>query len=434
MVTSASSLPPTSSAVNIQIIEPKNFSNGAVDPGSISTGAPQQQQAQAGYNPANPYGGQGGNPQQQLQDAYQSALNARNAAEQARNSYLNLANQLNGQSYQQQQQQPPAQYFPGYNGYPQQFPQYPQQQMNQPVNQPYYYPQMQYPQAAYQGQDPSALAQQQQMQQQQLQQQQAEQAAQQQQLQQQQMQQQQQAEQAAQQAQQQQQQQPPQAPGLKEMPVEQLNAMIANPQSLQEKVDAMEEIGIRGQATPETFELLKREALADTSALADPQAKDDANYIRQASLWTLGMLNKAQNGQVPTASLPGLNTIEQIINSKTENPDVKAAAVQALQVIDRSKDKRVAGILKKAAKDKNPDVSRLAKEALAGQSIPLPGGGDAGAAPGADMMGGMDPNAMGLDPNMLAALGGGGAGPNFGAPTAAAQQPPQQQPQLMRLA
>ena len=103
MVTTASSLPPTSSAVNIQIIEPKNFANGASDPGTINSGNPGAMQQQGMQNNAyspqqqqgqSPYAPFGANPQQQLQDAYQSALNARNAAEQARNSYLNLRKKI----------------------------------------------------------------------------------------------------------------------------------------------------------------------------------------------------------------------------------------------------------------------------------------------------------------------------------------------------
>lgn len=372
MVTPIPSLPNTSSAVNIQIISPMNFPNGATVPGLGGQPQPFGQPAADSFQRAGvpaPAGPFGSDPQQALQQAYQQALNARNSAEQARNNYLNLANQLNGQAYQNQ-------FAQGW-GQPQN-PFGPQQApggFSQPPM-PGMPPQAD-PMAQWQQQQLQQQLQQQQMQQwQQLQQQQWQQ--QQQMLQQQQLAEQQ-AAQQAQQAQQQQQAQQPQ--GLSTVPVEELNRMIAQPQTLQEKVDAMEEIGVRGQGTPETFELLKQEALSDTAQLPPGQAQDDANYIRQAALWTMGMLNKAQNSQVPTQSLPGLTAIEQIINNRNENPDVKAAAVQALQVIDRPKDKRVAGILKKAARDKNPDVKRLAQEALAGKSIPLPGGAAMGGVP-----------------------------------------------------
>lgn len=366
MVTPIPSLPNTSSAVNIQIISPMNFPNGATIPGLSNNGQPFGQPGADSFQRAGQPGAFGSNPQQALQDAYQQALNARNNAEQARNNYLNLANQLNGQAYQNQFSQGFGQPQANPFGQPQQgFGQPPVPGMPNPMD----------PMAQWQQQQLQQQLQQQQMQQmQQLQQQQ---------WQQQQQQAQQQAEQQAQQAQQQQQQPPQQQQpqGLSNVPVEELNRMIAQPQTLQEKVDAMEEIGVRGQGTPETFELLKQEALSDTSQLPPGQAQDDANYIRQAALWTMGMLNKAQNSQVPTQSLPGLTAIEQIINNKNENPDVKAAAVQALQVINRPTDKRVAGILKRASKDKNPDVKRLAQEALAGKAIPLPGAAGQGGSP-----------------------------------------------------
>jgi HEAT repeat protein len=147
--------------------------------------------------------------------------------------------------------------------------------------------------------------------------------------------------------------------------------MISQPSSLQEKLNAMEEMAVRGQAPPQVYDLLKKEAIADTSQYTG-QALDDANFVRQAALWALGMLNKSQNAGVKTDELPGLGLIEQILNNKKENSEVQTAAIQALQVIDRPKDKRIQKILKNALKSKNPDVKRFAKEALAGKTIPLP--------------------------------------------------------------
>ncbi|MGE0200211.1 MAG: hypothetical protein AB7P76_04505 [Candidatus Melainabacteria bacterium] len=353
--------------VYINISNPTAYGNG-----QSAVGANPYQQTAGGYS-----GGitPGGTPQQTLQSAYQDAMNARNAAEQARAAYLNLANQLNTQAYQQPAQQPsypqpaampgaqpgalpgaypvPVNQFnvpPG--GFPQQVPpqtfapqpipgQLPGQQPGQPMMPT---PESQVPppppagqpglppEQAAQGMTPGA--------------------------------------------------QP--APGaLKTATVEQLNAMIANPQNLQQKVDAMEELGIRGAGSPETYELLKKEAMTDTTQLAG-QLKDDAVYVRQAALWTLGMLNKAQNAQVPAEQLPGLKTIEQIIDDRNADPDVAAAAVQALQVINRP-EKPITAILKKASKSKNPDVSRLAKEALSGKGITIPSGAPGTPGPAAPM-------------------------------------------------
>jgi hypothetical protein len=372
MVSAYPSLPPTSAAVNIQIVEPKNFAGGATA-GSLGPGGPQSYQPHNGAQypgqypgqaPQGQYPGQYGNPnaggyvnpQQQIYNAY-------NDAQKARNNYLDLANRLNNEAYWQQQQQQPQyqvpfgtygqqpmnqsinygapqqqqqwpQYsqFPAYNQVqwqqPQQWPQpqqqWPQPQPIEPQNVPQPQPQqVQLPEPPKPEEAPKPV--------------------------------------------------PPQEPvnPLKTAGVDDLNMMVANPATLQEKVNAMEEIGVRGQGNPQTYDLLKKEALSDTSQLTG-QSLDDANYVRQAALWTLGMLNKSQNSGVPTDKLPGIAAIERIIGNKKENVDVQEAAVQALQVIDRPKDKRIVKILKQAAKSKNPDLKRLANDALAGKTIPLP--------------------------------------------------------------
>ncbi len=352
----ATNLPPTSSAVNIQIIEPKNFAGGAY-PGQINTGnpvaspyaTPASTGAANGSYPSN-YNNMfpAYTPQQQLQNAYLEALNARNAAEQARNAYLNIANQANSAAafnpvYPQFQQQAPG----GYPG-----------QINQPINyampgyqQPGYppgYPPMMppsygmppgYAPAGYAPLDPNQAG-----------------------------------------PQTQQPQPPtapettpstePQAPSLKNLGIDELNRLVDQPNTLQERVDAMEELGVRGQGTPQTFDLLKREALADTRNLSGP-ALEDANYVRQAALWTLGMLNKSQNAGVPTDKLPGITAIKQILNNKSESPDVRAAAIQSLQVLGRPDDKVIKSLVKAAAKDSNPDVRRVAQDTLAGKGLPI---------------------------------------------------------------
>jgi hypothetical protein len=378
MVSAFPSLPPTSAAVNIQIIEPKNFSGGATagafgQPGAQPNpyGGQPNGQNPYGYQPQpfNPYAP----PQQQLQQAYQDAMNARNAAEQARNSYMNLANNLNNQAYLQQQPYgQPNPYQPGFGQQPYGAPlnqsiNFPPMPQPQPQQQPFPYPMPYFPNQPFQPgpQQWPPFQQDQQPQPAPIQPNQVPQPE-------------------PQPVQPQPQPEPvdanqpaqPPAPvepsnPLKTMSVDDLNNFIANPATLQQKINAMEEIGIRGQGNPQTYELLKREALSDTSQLSG-QALDDANYVRQASLWTMGMMNKAQNGSVPTDKLPGLSTIEKIIGNKRENPEVQAAAVQALQVINRPGDARIQKILKAASKNKNPEVKRIATEALAGKTIPLP--------------------------------------------------------------
>lgn len=377
MVTAYPSLPPTSAAVNIQIVEPKNFAGGATAGSLGPSGQPSYQPHQGGAPSPYGYGPQQGgygpqpngyqNPQQQLQQAYTDAMNARNAAEQARNNYMSLANNLNNQAYNQVQPYLQPQPQPYFQQQPQQAP------YNQSINiPPSPYPQpMPYPYPFQMGpvQGPQPYPQPYPVQPQPIDMSQVPQPQ-------------------PEPVQQQPQPEPakmeelrpePPKPELPKEPVnpyksaniDDLNMMVANPTTLQEKINAMEEIGVRGQGSPQTYELLKREALADTAQLSG-QALDDANYIRQAALWTMGMLNKAQNSSVPTDKLPGLATIEKILADKKANPEVQAAAVQALQVIDRPNDKRIQKILKAAAKNKNPDVKRLAGEALAGKTIPLP--------------------------------------------------------------
>ncbi len=360
MVTPVSSLPSTSSAVNIQIIEPKNFP-GVTDPGVINRSsylpAQQQQQGHQGLLPQQAQYGQfpGGSNQSQLQQAYNQALAARNAAEQARNAYLGLANQLNSQAYQQNpylnQQQPP---FAQNNGPVQPWI---NQGANQAVNYAYppqYYPPQYPPVMPPQGQYPWQPHPQQPP-----------------------------ADQFNNTLSQPQQQPPVQQPQEQQQPLSpteqlqnaslaELNQMIANPQSLQQKLDAMEWVSVKGQGDANTYGHLINTAIEQVPQDLPQQAKDDANYVRQAALWTIGMLNKAQNSQTPTNQLPGLAEIESIIRNKNEFPRVKEAAIQALRVIDRPADKQVQKILKAAAKDKDPDVRAQAKEALAGKAIPLP--------------------------------------------------------------
>lgn len=381
------SIPATSSAVNIQIIEPKNFAGGAT-PGQISSGNPYQ-------GGVNTYGNTGGAtnygqqinpyaaPQQQLQQAFQQAQDAKVAADQARNSYYNLANQLNTQAYQQNTANPYNYQYPQYNiynaGYPQgygqqaqqaqqqQYQPYPYQQQaqqpyNMPINQPFlpnYGPQFppanqqayQYPynyqqqQQQYQPEVPNANQLPPDQQQQPVDQAPVE----------------------------EQQPQEPQGPDYATMPVEQLNQILANPQSIQEKVDVIEQVAMRGQANPETFKLLEQEALLDTSGLPDNNLRQQADYVREAAIWSLGLLNQTQHAQTPTAQLPGLSAFDQIAKSKNESDIVKAAVAQSLGLMGRENDKQVKKILKKLAKNKNAVSGAIAKDILDGKGLQLQG-------------------------------------------------------------
>jgi len=163
----------------------------------------------------------------------------------------------------------------------------------------------------------------------------------------------------------------PAAQPLRNLTAEELNQMIDKPASLQERVDAMEEVGVRGFATVDTFDLLRREAMADTSHL-NGLALEDANYVRAAALWTAAMVNRTMNNDLPTKQLPLINEVATIIKNKNEQPDVQEAAVQYLQVLNRPEDKQVKKYLKRALQNKNQRVKDIARDALAGKVITFP--------------------------------------------------------------
>ncbi|MBX2861014.1 MAG: hypothetical protein KTR14_07255 [Vampirovibrio sp.] len=330
---SRAAIPATSSAVNINIIEPKNF-NGVADPGQMNTNPSQdesssfvQRTTPAPFvGPSAPFSnpttlpsvgptqtstmpGQaisqppsqtatfspGMTPQNSLENAYLQALNERNQAEQARNEYLSLANQLNNQAAFQQQMTPTPPVMPqtaapfqtnmmapqgfGYPPAPAPMPVGYNPAMLQQGSQPPFQPQQfQQPFAPPPGQPVMA--------------------------------------------------QPPVPPGqmlpgqsqpgpmppnqfspdqiapqgqqaevfrFQNMPVQQLNQILEAPQTLQDKADAMIAIANSGTGDQKTYDLLLKEAMTDTSSVAqDPVLLDDANYLRQLALQTLGILNRGQ--------------------------------------------------------------------------------------------------------------------------------------------
>jgi hypothetical protein len=153
--------------------------------------------------------------------------------------------------------------------------------------------------------------------------------------------------------------------------IEQLNQIINTPRTLQEKVNAMEVVGLRGLATPLTYRILQLEAISRPVA-ASQEELDDWNYVRQAALWTLGMLDKALHGDLPTTSLQSINVVRYLLSEPDENSDIKCAAVQALQVIDRPSDKSIRALYQRGLKDTDLAVRKLCQQGLRGVTIPLP--------------------------------------------------------------
>jgi hypothetical protein len=161
-------------------------------------------------------------------------------------------------------------------------------------------------------------------------------------------------------------QQQPGSQDFQAMRPEELNMIISNPQTPNHKLGAILEFAARQKGNMETYELLKREALAPTNQLPPGQAQEDGNLIRQAALFALGNLNRAENSQVETAQLPGLDAINLILKNPQESPAVKAAAVTALGYMDRPNDKVIKALLDRAAKDPSQDVKNAVQQVRSG--------------------------------------------------------------------
>ena len=333
-------------------------------------------------------------PAQQLQDAYANALTVRNDAEQARTNFLNLASQLENQALSNPAQAtavpPQAPVAPVVNPFTQSAqplqpatpapaptfqapaPPAPQPDPTQQFQQQLQALQQQQPQT-FQPQQPAydPMAQQQMMQQppmmdpmqqQMLQQQMMQQQAQMQQppmmdpMQQQMLQQQMMQQQA-------QMQQPPMMAGAN---INDLNTMIAQPRTLDEKLNALNAIAVNQIGDRQTYELLKQE-VANSMQGVPPEA---ANAIRQAALIALGSLNGSQvNARVPGNQLYGMDAIKQILTNKNENALVQASAVAALGYMNRPQDPAIQGLLKLASKNNNPDVKNAVAQVNAGQMV-----------------------------------------------------------------
>lgn len=165
----------------------------------------------------------------------------------------------------------------------------------------------------------------------------------------------------------QQQMMPQQQPqGLTAAPLSDLNNMMEQG-TPEDNLAAINEVALRQQGDLRTYELLKR-----TASVPDPRLQpNEANLKRQAALFALGNLDGSPvNANVPTNVLPGMESIRKIINSRSEDPAVKAAAVTALGYINRPQDPTIQKRLKEAAKDKNPDVKNAVDQVRAGMMSP----------------------------------------------------------------
>ena len=155
-------------------------------------------------------------------------------------------------------------------------------------------------------------------------------------------------------------------------PISDLNTMIAQPRTPDEKLAAINEIATRQQGDRQTYELLKQEISTPMQGIPP----ETASAIRQAALIALGSLNgNPINAKLPGIQLYGMEGIDRILNDKNENPLIKASAVAALGYMNRPQDKTIQKLLKKAAKDTNPDVKNAVAQVQLGQmSVPSAAG------------------------------------------------------------
>lgn len=131
------------------------------------------------------------------------------------------------------------------------------------------------------------------------------------------------------------------------------------------KAAAIEAVARIGQGDAQTYTSLIDVLTADTSKFNGPD-KAAAEENRKHAMWTISILNKNQNPNVPLADLPGAAQMLNILKDDP-NPEMRKAAISAFDFLAKPED---APVLNKiftisAKKDKNPEVSALAKQAMA---------------------------------------------------------------------
>lgn len=131
------------------------------------------------------------------------------------------------------------------------------------------------------------------------------------------------------------------------------------------KAAAIEAIARIGQGDANTYTSLINEVMTDTSKMGGPE-KMQAEENRKHAMWTLAILNKNQNPQVPLIDLPGASQYLNVIKGDP-NPEMRKAAISALDFLSKPEDAALLGKVFEvtAKRDKNPEVSALAKQALA---------------------------------------------------------------------
>lgn len=159
----------------------------------------------------------------------------------------------------------------------------------------------------------------------------------------------------------------PEAPkGVQFASTPQLNELVLNPPSLQEKLNAIEELALRNDLDPNTFETLRQNAAIDTASLTGAE-RNDAVDSKRAALLALSLQNQRLGAQVPLANLPGFNEIQAAALNPNESPEIRKTALQGLRILNRPQDPMVRKIAKAASRSKDPQMKQMAKSLLEGR-------------------------------------------------------------------
>lgn len=156
--------------------------------------------------------------------------------------------------------------------------------------------------------------------------------------------------------------------GVQYMTVPQLNQVVMGAGDLQEKLNAMEELAMRNDADPGTFQALQQQIATNTAHLTGAE-RMNAVDAKRAAILSLSLLNGRMNPNTPTAQLPGFNEMVKAFNSRTESPEVKKAVLQGLRAMNRPNDPAVKKLARAASRDKDPQMKQLAQALLKGQPV-----------------------------------------------------------------
>jgi len=153
--------------------------------------------------------------------------------------------------------------------------------------------------------------------------------------------------------------------GFQSMSVADLNRLVAHPPSSDAKINAMEELSMRDNVTPETFALLKQNLTppTDFSHLSDAERMQAVDAQRGAAL-ALALLDGRTQVNLPTKDLPGFPEMKQVFENKSSDPQAKAAIVQGLRLLHRPQDTDIKTIFETATRSEDPILKQLGQAGL----------------------------------------------------------------------